>query len=300
MEGVVRGKRGVLAAGAILAGTLALAVLAAGGASAAVGATDLSLTKADTADPVIVGDSFAYVITVKNTGANDAGDVIVTDTLPSEVTWVSTTPSQIATGKSCEKSGSKITCDLGQVNAGASATVTIAVKASRTGTASDTASLTSADDTVATNNLDSETTTINRAPATPSPPKTTKKHKRVAQSCASPTIVGTFGDDVIQGTNGPDVIVALAGNDQVFTGGGNDLVCAGAGTDLVDVGSGKDFVNGGGGPDRLIGEDGADTLKGKNGRDHLSGGRGNDLLVGGKGRDKCRGGPGHNVLVSCR
>src|SRR5437899_10739609 len=105
-------------------GLLAVVALGvtAGGAGAVVGATDLSLTKADTADPVTVGDTFGYVITVKNEGANDAGDVIVTDTLPSQVSYVSATPSQ---GKPCQKSGSKITCDLQQVNAAASASVTI-------------------------------------------------------------------------------------------------------------------------------------------------------------------------------
>src|SRR5882672_4200845 len=96
-------------------------------------------------------------------GASDAGDVITTDTLPSQVSYVSSTPS----AGTCQKSGSKITCDLGQINAGASASVTITVKASKNGTASNTASLTSADDTNATNNLDTETTVINKKPSTP-------------------------------------------------------------------------------------------------------------------------------------
>ena len=160
MQGVwVRGTAGIAMAGALFCLILGL-IGGAGGASAAVGSTDLSMTKADTADPVTVGDTFAYVLTVKNEGANDAGDVITTDTLPSQVSYVSATPS----AGTCEKSGSKITCDLGQVNAGLSASVTITVKASRSGTASNTASLTSADDTNATNNLDTETTVINRKP----------------------------------------------------------------------------------------------------------------------------------------
>jgi uncharacterized repeat protein (TIGR01451 family) len=265
-------------------------IAGAGGASAAVGSTDLSVTKADTADPVTVGDTFAYVITVKNEGANDAGDVLTTDNLPSQVTYVSSTPS----AGTCQKSGSKITCDFGQVNAAASASVTITVKASRSGTASDTASLTSSDDTDATNNLATETTVINKKPSTPKAPK----HKG-RPSCATPTIVGTPGDDVLTGTSHGDVIVALTGNDQVFAGGGDDLVCADGGADLVDGGSGKDFVNGGSGPDTLIGSDGGDTLKGKNGRDRLLGGKGDDLLNGGKKRDRCKGGPGRNVLIRC-
>jgi uncharacterized repeat protein (TIGR01451 family) len=286
----VRGITAIAVAGLLAA--LALGLIGGAGASAAVGPTDLSLTKADTADPVTVGDTFGYVITVKNAGLNDAGAVTTTDTLPSQVSYVSATPSS----GTCQKSGSKVTCDLGQINAGASATVTIMVKATSSGTASNTASLTSSDDTNATNNLDTETTVINKAPTTPKPPK---KHKKSKPSCSTPTIVGTAGDDVLQGTSRADVIVSFTGNDQVFAGGGNDLVCADGGVDLVDGGPGKDFISGGGGPDKLIGSDGGDTLKGKNGRDKLLGGQGDDLLNGGKKRDKCKGGPGHNTLLNC-
>jgi uncharacterized repeat protein (TIGR01451 family) len=286
MQGVwVRGTAGIAFAGALAA---LIVGLLGGAASAAVGSTDLSMTNADTADPVTVGDTFAYVLTVKNVGANDAGDVITTDTLPGQVSYVSATPS----AGTCQKSGSKITCDLGQVNSTASATVTITVKASKSGTVSNTATLTSADDTNAANNLDTETTVINKKPSTPKP-------KKGKPSCAAPTIVGTAGNDVLQGTSRADVIVSLTGDDQVFAGGGNDLVCTGGGADFVDGGSGKDFVNGGSGPDKLFGSDGGDTLKGKNGPDKLLGGRGDDLLNGGKKRDKCKGGPGRNTLVAC-
>jgi uncharacterized repeat protein (TIGR01451 family) len=277
---------------AVLTVTLAIIVIAGpGGARAAVGATDLSLTKTDTADPVTVGDTFGYVLTIKNLGANDAGEVITTDTLPSRVSYVSATP----TSGTCQKSGTKITRDLAQVNAGATATVTITVKATGSGTASNTGSLTSSDDTNAGNNLDTETTVINKKPATPKP----KKPKHQPASCAAPTILGTAGNDVLQGTNRADVIVALAGDDQVFANGGNDLICAGAGADLVDGGSGKDTIIGGGGRDRLIGSDGSDMIKGKRGRDRLFGGQGDDFLNGGRGHDKCKGGPGRNTILSC-
>jgi uncharacterized repeat protein (TIGR01451 family) len=291
MQGVSRRGISAVVAAAALAALVVGLIGGAGGASAAVGSTDLSLTKADTADPVTVGDTFGYVITVKNEGTNDAGDVMVTDTLPSQVTYVSATPS----AGTCQKSGSKVTCDLGQLNATASASVTITVKAARRGTASNTASLTSADDTNATNNLDTETTVINKKPSTPKPPK----HHKGRASCATPTIVGTAGDDVLQGTSHADSIVGFTGNDQIFGNGGNDLICADGGADFVDGGSGKDIISGGSGPDRLLGSDGGDTLKGKNGRDRLLGGNGDDLLNGGKKRDKCRGGPGSNILIRC-
>src|SRR3954466_16332049 len=121
MQGASR--RGIAAI--TLAGALAALVVGliggAGGASAAVGATDLSLTKADTADPVAVGDTFGYVITVKNEVAtNDAGAVVVTGTLPPLGPCVSATPS----AGTCQKAGSTVTCDLGQITASAPATAT--------------------------------------------------------------------------------------------------------------------------------------------------------------------------------
>jgi len=56
MQGVwVRGTAGIAIAGAVACLIVGL-IGGAGGASAAVGSTDLSMTKADTADPVTVGD----------------------------------------------------------------------------------------------------------------------------------------------------------------------------------------------------------------------------------------------------
>lgn len=280
-------------AAALLGALVLLLIVMPGRAAGAIGPTDLSLTKSDSADPVTVGTNFSYTIAVKNEGLNDASAVTVTDTLPSQVGYVSATPS----AGTCTKSGSKVTCNLGQVNTATSASISIVVKASSSGTASNTASLTSVDDTNAANNQDTETTTINKVP---SAPKTkTKKGKGSKLTCATPTIVGTNGNDVIQGTNGADSILGLGGNDQIFGNGGNDAICAGDGADLVNGGSGADIIVGGPGPDFLIGEDGGDAIKGKSGRDRLLGMKGNDLLNGGHGRDKCKGGPGRNLLRSC-
>ena len=56
----------------------------AGGAMAAVGPTDLSITKTDSPDPATVGNNVTYTITVTNTGANDASAVTVADALPAD------------------------------------------------------------------------------------------------------------------------------------------------------------------------------------------------------------------------
>ncbi|KAA0007142.1 MAG: DUF11 domain-containing protein, partial [Thermoplasmata archaeon] len=46
---------------------------------------DLSITKIDEPDPVIVGDMLEYTLVVTNNGINDAKNVIITDSLPNEI-----------------------------------------------------------------------------------------------------------------------------------------------------------------------------------------------------------------------
>lgn len=275
------------AAGAVFA-ALVLAMVGAGGAAAAIGPTDLVLTKSDSVDPAVHQDNFTYTIQVRNQGANDASAVVVTDNLPSEVDYVSSSTS----AGSCQRAGSAVTCNLGQVNAGVTVTATIVVKAKKTGTTSNTASLTSVDDTDAANNQDTETTVINKKP-------TGKKPKAKNASCAAPTVSGTAGNDTLVGTAGADVIRGFAGNDQVFGNGGNDLICVNLGADRVVGGTGADTIVGGPGRDRLIGGGGGDVLKGATGRDVLRGQRGNDALNGGRNRDSCKGGSGRDSLTRC-
>jgi uncharacterized repeat protein (TIGR01451 family) len=278
-----RGRRTMAAAGlfALLGAAL---ITMPGGAAAAVGPTDLAVTKTDSPDPITVGNNLTYTIRVANQGANDASSVVVTDTLPSsDLDFVSAT----ASSGTCNKSGNTISCDLGQVNAGTTATATIVVKTKKTGTVSNTASVASPDDTNAANNQATATTTV------------TARSKKQKASCATPTISGTAGNDVLVGTTAGDVIRGFAGDDQIFGGGGRDLICADLGADFVVGGAGGDTVIGGAGFDRLIGGLGPDLLKGKKGRDKLRGQAGGDTLNGGSGRDSCKGGAGRDVLRRC-
>jgi uncharacterized repeat protein (TIGR01451 family) len=282
-----RGGRGARLLVVGILATLAVALTGLPGASAAPGPADLSLTKNDSADPVVKGTSFTYTIQVRNLDpANDATDVTVVDPLPSQVSFTSAT----ASSGTCQQQAKTVTCSLGTVLAGTTASVTIAVKADKQGTASNTATVTtSVVDANAANNQDTETTAIlNKG-----------KAKKQRASCAAPTISGTAGNDVLVGTNRADVIRAFSGDDQVFAGGGKDLICADLGADLVSGGDKDDTVIGGGGPDRLVGNTGNDLLKGKRGRDRLRGNFGNDFLNGGRGRDSCKGGPGQDTLRRC-
>jgi uncharacterized repeat protein (TIGR01451 family) len=282
----VRALRGAAAIVATVAFFGALALVLSGTASAAVGPTDLVLTKTDSPDPVVQGNNLTYTIQVRNDGANDASAVVVTDTLHKDVDYVSSS----TTAGTCNQAAGTVTCNLGQVNTAVTVTVTIVVKTKKSGSISNTASVASIDDTNNANNQDTEATLVNKKGATGKKPK---------PSCATPTISGTAGNDTLVGTSGADVIRAFGGNDVVFGNGGKDLICADLGADRVIGGPGGDTVIGGGGPDRLFGGDGGDVLKGKAGKDRLRGQAGNDGLYGGRGRDSCKGGAGRDLLRSC-
>jgi uncharacterized repeat protein (TIGR01451 family) len=268
-----------------MAAVLALVVInSPNGASAAPGDADLALTKSDSPDPVAVGGMLTYTVRVQNLGPMAATDVVVTDPLSaSDVNFASAT----ATSGTCQHQAKTVTCSLGTINAASTATVTIIVKPKRTGTLSNTAVVASPEDNTPANNQDTETTVVNES------------GKGNKASCASPTIVGTAGDDVLVGTARADVITALGGNDQVFAGEGKDLVCAGSGSDFVSGGPKADTVIGAAGPDKLTGNSGNDVLRGNRGRDRLRGRSGADLLNGGRNRDSCKGGAGPDTLRRC-
>jgi uncharacterized repeat protein (TIGR01451 family) len=125
---------------------------------------DLEISKADSPDPVTVGDNLTYTITVTNLGPDAATNVVVTDTLPSGVTFVSASPG-------CVHSAGVVTCNLGNIPAGDSVTITIVVTVTAPGTISNTATVTS--DTLdpnTANNSDAEPTEVSEGPIGGDPP----------------------------------------------------------------------------------------------------------------------------------
>ena len=90
------------------------------------GSADLGITKTSTPSPVRAGTNITYTINVTNNGPSEAPNVVVNDTLPSQVSDVTFTPSQGSCfGGIPGNPGLPLTCTLGSLANGAGATITI-------------------------------------------------------------------------------------------------------------------------------------------------------------------------------
>ena len=123
-------------------------------------AADLSITK-DADATALVGADITYTIVVTNDGPSDATDVVVSDALPAGVTYGLAT----ATQGSCAETAGTVTCDLGSIADGASATITLIVNATTAGVMDNTASVSSdVPDPDPSDDDDSASTTVTAAP----------------------------------------------------------------------------------------------------------------------------------------
>ncbi len=87
---------------------------------------DLSVTKADSPDPVLAGNHLVYTIVVLNAGPSDAAGVSLSDTLPVELTGET-----FCEGAACDPSAGGAwtgSTSLGTIAAGGSKTVKIRAK----------------------------------------------------------------------------------------------------------------------------------------------------------------------------
>jgi len=98
---------------------------------------DLSITKTADKPVALIGEVLTYTITVHNDGPNAATGVGVTDDLPSQAALQSASASQGSCGQT-----DPVTCSLGSLDSGTSATVTIKVKPTAKGFITNTASVT--------------------------------------------------------------------------------------------------------------------------------------------------------------
>ncbi len=123
-------------------------------------AADLSVTKTDSPDPVKAGQNVTYTITVQNNGPDAATGVTLTDQLPRNAGYGSTSTTQGTCSLKPDKTA--VTCNLGTIASGGTVTVTITVKPNKKGQITNTATVTAASppDPNTANNTATATTTV--------------------------------------------------------------------------------------------------------------------------------------------
>jgi hypothetical protein len=121
---------------------------------------DLSVTAADSADPVQAGGAFSYVIEVRNAGPDEMPAVTATITGAGAPIGITTTRG------TCTTTGSGVSCALGALASGATATMTLPTSVAGAGTNTLRATVAGGgSDRVAANNTAEQATVINAAPA---------------------------------------------------------------------------------------------------------------------------------------
>ncbi len=126
---------------------------------------DLALVKADLADPVTAGELILYQLWITNTGPSLAQNVVVTDAIPAGTVYAGASPV-------CSQSGGVVTCSLGDLAAGATASVWVQVRADAAlpdpTTVVNTARVSSATpESNLGDNQDTETTTVHQSALNP-------------------------------------------------------------------------------------------------------------------------------------
>jgi uncharacterized repeat protein (TIGR01451 family) len=118
---------------------------------------DLSVTAASSAVSAGIGSNLTFTVNMTNLGPSTASDVVLTDTLPANISFVSAT----STLGTLTNINGVISCSLGTMTNGASATLTINVTTLAAGYATNSASVSSrAADPSPANNSSSTVTTV--------------------------------------------------------------------------------------------------------------------------------------------
>ncbi len=121
---------------------------------------DMAIVKTAVPNPVDQGTNLTYTLQVTNNGPASAQNVLVSDPLPTQITFVSASTSQ----GSCSQTSGTVTCSLGTVTNGGSVTVTINTTAATFPPSSFVANTATVNSTTSdpnfTNNISSTITTI--------------------------------------------------------------------------------------------------------------------------------------------
>ena len=120
---------------------------------------DLGVALTASPSPILVGQNLSYTLTVTNLGPGSASGVMLTDTLPASVTFVSASPG-------CINLGGKVVCNVGTLPSGGGSNFTVVVTPTAAGLITSTLTVTSSSpDFNAANNTAINVTTVNGPPA---------------------------------------------------------------------------------------------------------------------------------------
>jgi uncharacterized repeat protein (TIGR01451 family) len=116
---------------------------------------NLAISKVSSLEAAGPGTVLTYTITVTNSGPSPATGVVVSDTLPAGLSFISVSPGS----PTCAETGGAISCTLGMLNDEAVSAVTIVVSATTVGTVTNVARVSSneADPTLSDNEAAAET-----------------------------------------------------------------------------------------------------------------------------------------------
>lgn len=120
---------------------------------------DLTVSQQSGADPITIADDATFAVTVTNNGPNDATGVALNSTLDGSTTSITATPSQ----GNCTVTSNTISCALGDLAYGASATVTVAAVATAEGVVTHAVTVSGNDvDPALANNTDEQTIVVSQ------------------------------------------------------------------------------------------------------------------------------------------
>lgn len=121
------------------------------------GAVDIAVTTNDSSDPVVMGNTVAYQLTIKNLGYVVAHGVVLTDLIPPSTSFISAT----STKGSCSSKDSLVTCEIGDIEPNVAIDVKINVSTTISGTVTNYASIKAIESELnVSNNSESHSTTI--------------------------------------------------------------------------------------------------------------------------------------------
>jgi len=214
---------------------------------------DMSVVLTHEFDRVEIGRPFKAKLAVHNFGPNTAFNVTASDTLPSSMTFVSSSTSLGSCTNPPVGATGTVSCSMSSVSPGATVSITVRMRPTAAVVQNNQASTSSGTfDPDGSNNTDSDPIDV----------------QTNSRGC---TLIGTKGADVITGTAEADVICGLQGADQIDGAGADDVLYGERGADQLTDHNGNDTLRAG---------DGADTLD-------TADGAGGDTANGGSGIDTC-------------